>query len=141
MGLSRSAIEVFGITAGFDLALNLLPPPLGATRIRPYFQAHTPLSAALVAGFVGATTFWLLLSVFAEVIHPSAMSVFKVFLVSALVGFPMQWSGAFPHLNRHYYERFPREATFLSDGFSGVMVASVFWWLRSFRGESEDACG
>ena len=124
-----SLVQVFAITAFFDLFINLAPPPLGATLLRKYFRNHTPLAAALIAGFVGALTYALL--TFFDVERPSYYAVATVFMVSALVGFPMQWSGFFPILNRYYYEIMPRYQSFLADGLSGVMVATVYWSIRN----------
>lgn len=126
------AIVVFAITAGFDVALNVLPPPLGATTIRGYFERHTVLSAALIAGLVGAVTFAAIVRLFPDAVRPSAMACLKVFLVSALIGFPMQWSRLFPHLDDHYYRKVPRVQSFIADGTSGVMVACVYWIVKAF---------
>lgn len=130
---TNDTIKVFMITAGFDIALNVLPPPIGASILRDYFDKHTILSAGLIAGFVGALTFIVILSIFPEAIRASAMSCFKIFLISALIGFPMEWSQLFPHLNVDYYQKIPRIQSFLADGMSGVMVASVFWILKKIE--------
>ena len=126
----RDYVLVFLITATFDLALNLLPPPIGATLIRDYFSQHTVLSAALIAGFIGAFTLPVI-ALFTTINKPSVYAVVVIFFVSAVIGFPMQWSGIFPHLNVHYYEKLPRYQTFLADGLSGLMVAHVYWLLNS----------
>lgn len=124
---------VFIITAAFDLILNLAPPPVGATIIRDYFSKHTPLSAALVAGFIGALTYVVLNNMknVQTIEYASFGGIVFVFLVSALIGYPMIWSGLFPHLNEFYYDRIPRYQSFLADGLSGVMVATVYWLLLS----------
>ena len=129
---AKDVILVFVITAVFDVLLNLLPPPLGASILREYFNHHTVLSAALVAGFVGSVTLILILKIFPDVIHASSMACLKIFIVSALIGFPMEWSHLFPHLKTFYYDKIPRIQSFLADGLSGVMVASVFWTLKYF---------
>lgn len=120
-------VSSFVITAAFDVALNLLPPPIGATVIRPYFDEHTVLSAALVAGFVGAVTFCVIVALYPSALQPSFRAAAIVFAVSALMGTPMRLSKLFPHLEAHYYSAVPRWQTFCADGLSGVMVAVVYW--------------
>ena len=129
---AKDIILAFVITAVFDVLLNLLPPPLGASILREYFNHHTVLSAALIAGFVGSVTLVTILKIFPDVVYPSSMACLKIFIVSALIGFPMQWSHLFPYLNTFYYDKIPRVQSFLADGLSGVMVASVFWIIKHF---------
>ena len=126
----RDYVVVFLITATFDVALNLLPPPVGAILLRDYFSKHTVLSAALIAGFIGAFTLPVI-ALFTNINKPSTHSVVTIFVVSAFIGFPMQWSGIFPHLNVHYYGKLPRYQSFLADGISGLMVAQVYWSIIS----------
>lgn len=137
----RDISLVFLITATFDVALNLLPPPFGNTLLGDYFSKHTVLAAALLAGFIGAFTLPVI-KLFTDTSYPTVHAMGMVFVVSALIGFPMQWSGAFPHLNAHYYEKpgLPRYQSFLADGLSGVMVASVYWLVmrRYTRQTSRD---
>ena len=123
-------VLVFAITAIFDLLMNILPPPVGAVLTRSYFKEHTVLSAALIAGFIGACTFIPLLPL-GVTERASYMNIVAIFLVSALIGFPMEWSGMFPILQKHYYDPLPRYQTFLADGMSGIMVAFVFWIIQS----------
>ena len=62
----KTVVIVFLITAAWDVALRFLAQgdvrAFGVERmrwvlnLRPYFEQHTLLSAALVAGFVGAVT-------------------------------------------------------------------------------------
>ena len=122
-------VLVFAITAAFDVFINLAPPPFGKRLLKGYFRKHTVLAAALIAGFVGAVTFALIASLI-DVRDASPRNLLAVFVVSALVGFPMQASGMFPFLNQHYYEKMPRFQSFLADGLSGAMVAAVFWLAR-----------
>ena len=128
---ARSIVIVFCITAAFDVLLNLGPHPLGVL-LQDYFQQHTVLAAALIAGFIGAFTLPVIAS-FTNYRAPSVHSIVTTFTVSALIGFPMYHSGIFPHLNKHYYDKFPRHQTFLADGLSGVMVATVYWMLTRPR--------
>ena len=122
----------FIITASFDLALNLLPPPLGATRIREYFNKHTPLAAALIAGFVGAVTFWVIFMVYSGVPDPTVYNGAVIFAISALIGIPMRHSNIFPHLDKHYYQVMPRIQSYMADGLSGVMVAAVYYSIVKY---------
>ena len=39
----------------------------------------------------------------------------------------MEYSNIFPHLTHYYYNILPRYQSFLADGLSGFMVATVFW--------------
>ena len=125
--LYQSIVFIFSITAIFDLIINLAPPPLAATLIRKYFDSHTPLAAALIAGFVGAVTYALMIMLQLNISTPSYMGILQILIVSATIGFPMQWSGLFPLLDKYYYGVMPRWQSFLADGLSGVMVASVYW--------------
>ena len=126
---AKDLVQIFLITAVFDVLLNVLPPPLGATHLRRYFDEHTVLGAALKAGAVGAATL-----PFIRALHPtrvpSLSGVLVTFAVSGLVGFPLDRSGVLPKLNAHYYRRFARWKTFLTDAASGILVASVYWMLQ-----------
>ena len=124
----RAIILAFVITATFDVLINVLPPPVGSELLRSYFSKHTVLGAALIAGFVGAITLFPIAAL-VDITTPDILTVVVIFLVSAFIGFPMQWSGIFPHLNEFYYGIMPRYQSFIADGLSGVMVASVYWLL------------
>ena len=78
--------------------------------LEPYFKKHTLLAAALIAGFVGATTQPIILAITS--FPKNIMNIFNVFkflvvsfIVSALYGFIMKWSGLFPHLQKYYYDK------------------------------------
>lgn len=120
-------VLTFIITASFDLALNVLPPPLGATRIREYFNNHTKLAAALIAGFVGAFTFIVIFTLYGGVPTLSFYNSAVTFSISALIGIPMRHSNIFPHLDKHYYQVMPRIQSYMADGLSGVMVSIVYY--------------
>ena len=135
-------VAVFVVTALFDVALNLLPAPAGSVLLRQYFTKHTVLSAALVAGFTGAITFLLITAVLpflstGSIVNGlpicSLKNIVLIFFISALIGYPMQMSGFFPHLNEHYYNKpdLPRYQSFIADGLSGLIVASVLWMMYS----------
>lgn len=95
----------------------------------PYFQYHTILAAALIAGFVGAITQVIILEIisfpngwdFNEIVSFLVLS----FLVSALIGIPMKKSGLFPKLNDTYYKYLDKNGigrSMYHDGVSGIIV-------------------
>ncbi len=128
--LLHGIVFSFIITAFFDLALNLLPPELGgATSIREYFNNHTVLAAALIAGFVGAATFVVIYAAYSGVPKFNAYNMTVIFSISALVGIPMRYSGLFPILDKYYYQVMPRIQSYIADGLSGLMVAIVYYLL------------
>lgn len=93
----------------------------------PYFKHHTLLAAALIAGFVGATTQVIILSImsFPKSIF-NFVYIFKfmilTFIISALYGFIMKGSKLFPYLERYYYEPLGVLRSMYTDGFSGLIV-------------------
>lgn len=119
----------FIITATFDIALNVTPPPLGAVILREYFDNHTLLAAALIAGFVGAVTFAIIYYIYSGVPKLSVYNIFIIFCISTLMGIPMRLSGLFSILDKYYYQKIPRIQSFLADGISGIMVASVYYFM------------
>ena len=125
----KHLVIVFIITAVFDILLNLTPPPLGAVILREYFDNHTVLSAALIAGFVGAITFVVICYLFGKVPSLSIKNMASIFIISALMGTPMRYSNLFPLLDKYYYQKIPRLQSFLADGLSGIMVASVYYFI------------
>ena len=132
-------ILAFAVTAFWDVVLRLFAEEkiklLGIENIswvktlKPYFAEHTLLAAALIAGFVGGIAYWLIY--FFD--HPSFKNRFVfsiyVFIVSALLGFPMRVSGLFPKLEKYYYKPLP-VTTIFSDGFSGIVVAGTIFFIR-----------
>lgn len=129
MSYYKDLIIVFIITAVFDILLNITPPPYGAVILRDYFNNHTLLSAALIAGFVGSITFVVIYNIFGKIPELSFMNMFNIFIISALMGTPMRYSNLFPVLDKYYYEKIPRIQSFLADGLSGVMVAYVYYFI------------
>lgn len=96
----------------------------------PYFKQHTILAAALIAGFVGATTQPIILSImnFPKSIFDIAyISKFMLlsFIISALYGFIMKWSNLFPHLVTHYYDKLGVARSMYTDGVSGLVVQTT----------------
>lgn len=93
----------------------------------PYFKHHTLLAAALIAGFVGATTQPFIISVMdfpKDIFDISYVFKFMVltFVISALYGFIMKGSKLFPHLDRYYYEPLGVMRSMYTDGVSGLVV-------------------
>ena len=95
--------------------------------LQPYFKHHTLLAAALIAGFVGATTQPIILFF---VPFPKSMQnityIFKFlavsFIISALYGFIMKWSKLFPYLEQYYYNKLGVIKSMYHDGISGLIV-------------------
>jgi len=93
----------------------------------PYFNQHTILAAALIAGFVGATTQPIILSImnFPKSIFDIAyVSKFMIlsFIISAFI---MKWSNLFPHLVTHYYDKLGVARSMYTDGVSGLVVQTT----------------
>lgn len=134
MNHSDSIILTFIITALWDVVLRFMA--LGhihflgieqmkwVTVLKPYFEYHTLLGAALIAGFVGAFTRALMLSLPGPQNQPWA--AIWLFVLSGLVGIPMRFSGLFPMLERHYYEPLGFIYSFITDGFSGIVVGATY---------------
>jgi len=93
----------------------------------PYFKQHTLLAAALIAGFVGATT-----QPFISMVTPFPQNTSNItyiakflavtFIISALYGFIMKWSGLFPYLEQYYYNPLGVFKSMYHDGVSGLIV-------------------
>jgi len=96
----------------------------------PYFEQHTILAAALIAGFVGATTQPIILSIMdfpKSILDIAYVSKFMIlsFIISALYGFIMKWSNLFPHLVTHYYDKLGVARSMYTDGVSGLVVQTT----------------
>ncbi len=93
----------------------------------PYFKKHTLLAAALIAGFVGAITQFIILNIYK---FPSDFKnityIFKFllisFIISGLFGLPMKASKLFPHLVETYYKELGPIKGIIHDGVSGLIV-------------------
>ena len=143
MNNSQIIILTFVVTALWDvvlrfMALNFnkvpsviknLMPFIGD--LEPYFKVHTLLAAALIAGFVGATTQPIILYImkFPQKIPNSIADLVNIvkfmlvsFVISALYGFIMKWSGLFPHLQKYYYDKLGVVRSMYHDGISGLIV-------------------
>ena len=129
-------IYTFIITALWDVVLNymsrntdILPDIINKHMsfikdLKPYFEHHTVLAAALIAGFVGATTQPIILSIVNIPRHISDIPYFLLvtFIISALYGFIMKWSRLFPYLEKYYYNKLGLFRSLYHDGISGIIV-------------------
>ena len=136
-------IVVFFITGFWDVILRAMSEGhinfLGienmkwVTTLKDYFKYHTVLGAALIAAFVGAIAYVLIIYTL-DLLNVNNIfnQIVIVFLISALVGIPMRYSGLFPILNKHYYEPLGFTYSFITDGMSGVVVAITLFFLQLF---------
>jgi len=130
-------ILTFIVTALWDVILRTLslynPIPFINNNmafinyLKPYFQKHTLLAAALIAGFVGATTQVIILYFMDFPTHNSSVNytikfLIWSFIVSALYGFIMKASKLFPYLEMYYYKRLGLIKSLYHDGTSGLIV-------------------
>ena len=140
-------ILTFIVTGLWDVILRfmslnyeILPASLQMSFVKnlaPYFEKHTLLAAALIAGFVGATTQPLILMITP---FPKSLSNIKYlikfltvsFIISALYGFVMKWSGLFPHLEEYYYKPLGVFRSMYHDGISGLIVQVTLLLLLLF---------
>ena len=147
---SNLIILTFIVTALWDVALRFMSlnfekipsiiqysmPFIGD--LKPYFKQHTLLAAALIAGFVGATTQPIItyITPFPKNINNiTYLMKFLIvsFIISALYGFIMKWSKLFPHLKKHYYDRLGVVKGMYHDGISGLIVQITLLTLFSLR--------
>ena len=133
-------VVTFIVTALWDVVLRImsenydkLPAILQLNimiYLKPYFEKHTLLAAALIAGFVGVTTQPIILQLlpFPKDTNLLNMIIFMMvsFIISALYGFIMKWSRLFPILEDTYYKGLEKAGgvtrSMISDGISGLIV-------------------
>jgi len=106
--------------------------------LNPYFKKHTLLSAALIAGFVGATTQPIIFKITPfpkNIKNISSVFLFLIvsFIISALYGFIMKWSRLFPRLQEHYYEKLGVVKSMYHDGISGLIVQITLLILLNIK--------
>jgi hypothetical protein len=140
----RLIIVTFVVTALWDVVLRFMSlnfeniPTIFQMKfvkyLTPYFKKHTLISAALIAGFIGATAQSLILSImsfptsiFDIVYIGKFMSV--TFIISALYGFLMKWSNLFPYLEMYYYDNLGVVGGMYHDGVSGLIVQTTLLLL------------
>jgi hypothetical protein len=95
--------------------------------LKPYFQKHTLLAAALIAGFVGASVQYIILNIMNFPTVDSSLrynTTFMLvsFIISALYGFIMKATKLFPYLDKYYYEKLGVIRSLYHDGISGIIV-------------------
>jgi hypothetical protein len=139
MNYYKFIILTFAVTALWDVVLRLssfnydkLPVVVQQSLpfikdLQPYFKKHTLLAAALIAGFVGATTqpFILKVAPFPTNLSniPHLVKFLTVsFIISALYGFLIKWSKLFPFLVKYYYDKLGVVRGMYHDGISGLIV-------------------
>jgi len=90
----------------------------------PYFEKHTLLDAALIAGFIGAVTQFIILYLIRLPKNFKSSFNFLIisFIVSALFGFVMKFSKLFPNLDETYYKNLGTIRGMYHDGVSGIIV-------------------
>lgn len=146
----RNTVVAFVLTALWDLILRLISTeviPVPVIRdwawvrvLRGYFELHTPLAAAMIAGACGAVAYALIALSWRMVVPRRLVTSELVYvayaaLVSGLIGLPMRYSGLFPHLVEHYYEPLGFLYSFCTDAFSGVVVLASMYslkWMQPF---------
>ena len=146
MNNSQLIILTFVVTALWDVVLRFMSlnfekiPKIIQTMmpfigdLTPYFKKHTLLAAALIAGFVGATTQPIILALMKfpknifDLVYVSKFMIVS-FIISALYGFIMKWSGLFPHLQIHYYDKLGVIKSMYHDGISGLIVQITLLFL------------
>ena len=138
MNSSQLIIWTFIVTALFDVILrvmsenyyklpNLLQEYKFIKYLIPYFKKHTLLSAALIAGFIGATTQYIIINLYKFPTNSNNLFyIFKFliisFIVSALYGFLMKATNLFPYLEETYYKNLGEFKGAIHDGVSGLIV-------------------
>ena len=143
----RIIIITFIITALWDVVLRTLSlyNPIPSVKaffpfiqyLEPYFMKHTLLAAALIAGFVGATTQVIILYFMALPTRNSSLKyiiqfLIWTFIVSALYGFVMKASKLFPYLEKYYYEPLGIFKSLYHDGTSGLIVQITLLFLLNY---------
>ena len=133
---SKLYILTFIIASIWDIVLRFLslnydkiPNILKYDFIRyliPYFKKHTLLSAALIAGFIGATCQFIIIQFhkFPNLNNYQLIIQFLgiTFIIAALYGFLMKWSNLFPHIEDTYYKNLGTIRSMYHDGISGIVV-------------------
>jgi len=136
MDNSKLYIITFLIASSWDIILRFLsenyeriPHLLKYDFIRylqPYFKKHTLLSAALIAGFIGATCQFIIIQFqkFPNFSNYQLIIQFLgiTFIIASLYGFLMKWSNLFPHIEDTYYKKLGTIRSMYHDGVSGIIV-------------------
>jgi hypothetical protein len=98
----------------------------------PYFEKLNLLDAALIAGFVGAITQYIILKLVKLPKSFSNSFYFLIisFVVSALFGFVMKFSKLFPDLDETYYKKLGPISGMYHDGISGLIVQITLLFIN-----------
>lgn len=148
MKVCNLIIATFIITALWDVILRImsenydhLPKFIQEYKfieyLIPYFKKHTLLAAALIAGFIGATTQYIIIKLYK---FPSDLKnikylvefLFVSFIISGLYGFLMKATNLFPHLEETYYKKLGPIRGAIHDGVSGLIVQVTLLVLNQF---------
>jgi len=102
--------------------------------LKPYFQQHTLLDAALVAGFIGACTQFIILNMVKipkNITNIKNIIIYYLisFFISALFGFVIKFSELFPYLELHYYNKLGLIRSMYHDGIFGTIVQTTLLFL------------
>jgi len=136
-------IVVFFITGFWDIILRAMSEGKlsffgiekmkWVTTLKAYFEHHTLLGAALIAAFVGAIAYILIIYTYETLdVNNKLYQFIWAFLISGLVGIPMRLSGLFPILDEHYYKPLGFTYSFITDGMSGAVVAITLFILQLY---------
>jgi len=98
----------------------------------PYFNKLNLLDAALIAGFIGAVTQYIILKLVKLPKSFSTSFYFMIisFVVSALFGFVMKFSKLFPDLDETYYKNLGPIRGMYHDGISGLIVQITLLFIN-----------
>ena len=102
--------------------------------LKPFFNKHTLLAAALIAGFIGACNQYIILSIVKfpkniTNIRNIIIFYFVTFLINILFGFAIKFSTLFPHLETYYYNKLGLIRSMYHDGISGVILQTILLFL------------
>ena len=139
-------INTFIITAIWDIVLRKLSenyynlPEVIKSNFQfieyliPYFKKLNLLDAALIAGFIGAVTQYIILKLvkFPKTFYNSFYFLVVSFIVSALFGFIMKFSKLFPDLDETYYKNLGPIRGMYHDGISGLIVQFTLIFFNIF---------
>jgi hypothetical protein len=100
----------------------------------PYFEKLNLLDAALIAGFIGAVTQYIILNLvkLPRNFNNSLYFMFISFIISALFGFVMKFSKLFPDLDATYYKNLGDIKGMYHDGISGLIVQITLLFFNKF---------
>ena len=122
-------VLTFFVTALWDVILriyaqsNIKNKPDFVKALIPYFKYHSVIGAAVIAGLVGYFTQIVILQF---VKFPKTFFDFKFllisFIISGLIGYPLDYFRIIPSLSDTYYKTLGRPRSFFTDGYSGLVV-------------------